>query len=109
MRFQNIRITKQRIGAGLWKNTASNLKTFPNPVATYTTFAFNLSQASDVEIIVGDLGGAQVKTVFSDKLSSGPNEIEVDLNGLQPGIYFYRVQLSNQKGSFIQSQKLVKI
>ncbi len=86
-----------------------NLKTYPNPVATYTTFAFELSQQSDVEIIVGDLSGAQIRTFHSSKMAAGQNEVEVDLSSLPPGIYFYRLQLANQKGTFIQSQKLVKI
>jgi hypothetical protein len=87
----------------------SNLKTYPNPVTTYTTFAFELTQQSDVEIMVGDLSGTQIKTFYSSKLPAGQNEIEVDLSGLAPGIYFYRLQLDNQKGTFSQSQKLVKI
>lgn len=87
----------------------SNLKTYPNPVATYTTFAFELSQQSDVEIYIGDLSGAPIRTFYSSKLPAGQNEVEVDLGNLTPGIYFYRLQLANQKGTFSQSQKLVKI
>lgn len=87
----------------------SNLKTYPNPVATYTTFAFELSQQSDVEIVIGDFSGTQIRAFYNSKLPAGKNEIEVDLGNLTPGIYFYRLQLANQKGTFNQSQKLVKI
>ena len=87
----------------------SNLKTYPNPVAMYTTFAFELSQQSDVEIYIGDLSGAPIRTFYSSKLPAGQNEVEVDLGNLTPGIYLYRLQLANQKGTFSQSQKLVKI
>jgi len=87
----------------------NNLKTYPNPVKTHTTFAFELNEQSDVEILVGDISGNQIRSVYKNKLEAGQNEIEVDLGGLSPGIYFYRLQLANQKGTFSQSQKLVKI
>lgn len=86
----------------------SNLKNFPNPVTNGTTFAFQLTQASEVEITVTDNTGVNVKTLFTDNLQAGPHEIEVDLGGLQKGVYFYKLQVSNNSGTFSEAKKLIK-
>lgn len=86
----------------------SNLKNFPNPVVNATTFAFQLTQSSAVEITVTDNTGVNVRTVFSDNLRAGAHEIEVDLGGLQKGIYFYKLHISNNSGTFSEAKKLIK-
>lgn len=87
----------------------SDLKNFPNPVVGATTFAFHLSQASEVEITVTDPSGTQVKNIFNDNLMAGAHEVEVDLGGLQKGIYFYKLQVSNNNGTYSQAKKLLKV
>lgn len=87
----------------------SNLKNFPNPVVNATTFAFHLTETSEVAITVTDGTGTHVKRVFNDNLTAGAHEIEVDLGGLEKGIYFYRLEVSNSNGTFSEGKKLIKV
>lgn len=86
----------------------SGLKVFPNPVVNGTTFAFQLTQPSEVEITVTDNTGVLVRKVYEDRLASGTHEIEVDFGILQKGIYFYKLHITNGSGTFSEAKKLIK-
>ena len=87
---------------------------FPNPFNPITTISFDLPYGKkrfDVNVIVYNLLGQKIKTLFKGKLNSGTRyyykwDSTNDFGQkVASGIYFYRVVA----GSFIQSKKMVLI
>ena len=96
-----------------------NVKNYPNPFQTGTTFAFTPMNASgdlDVQVLIYAYTGQLVKTIqkhFTESSSTTSLIIEWDGNGdngvpLHTGIYLYRVIIRGSNGTLAQtSQKLV--
>ncbi|MCD4682883.1 MAG: T9SS type A sorting domain-containing protein [Bacteroidales bacterium] len=76
---------------------------YPNPFSDVTTFHFNASQNSRVELSIFDAYGKQVKTVFKKQVSNSKQDIQVDCSDLCPGIYYCELKTENQ----IQVRKIV--
>ena len=55
------------------------------------TLAFNLRQASPVQIEIIDQKGQVVQNVFSGTLGIGVHQLNVDVQGLNGTIFFYRI------------------
>jgi hypothetical protein len=93
---------------------------YPNPALDHTTFTFEHNQAGDdltATIIVFDLSGRIIYTHAENIAASGFNSSTPvwdlkDMNGnmLRPGIYPYRIRISDSNGSYSDSyQKLVVV
>ncbi|MBS3992343.1 MAG: T9SS type A sorting domain-containing protein [Bacteroidetes bacterium] len=74
----------------------------PNPFSVKTTIYFNSIKEQEVTFTIKNLLG---KTVFTQKLnvSKGENNIEFFKNDLNPGMYLYSLQTTNE----IISKRLV--
>ena len=80
----------------------------PNPVTVGTTsasFTYTLGTApADVTVTITDMLGNVVKTPFTGNVTATTAQtVQLDLSGLQPGMYIVRLQA----GTAIQSQKLM--
>jgi len=75
-----------------------------NQGCIHLTAESNYQQNFKLSIL--NLDGKQIKLFPHQQLQSGKNEIELPLNGLTPGIYFYQMKSENQNylGKFIVSQ-----
>ena len=72
-------------------NTVSDLLVYPNPVQDGNLFLqIPESLQNNVSISISNVLGAMVKRVQTESNFSNP--VHVDLSGLNPGIYFVRVQ-----------------
>jgi len=72
-------------------NTTSDLLVYPNPVLDGNLFLqIPESLQNNVSISISNVLGAVVKRVQTESNLSNP--VHVDLSGLNPGIYFVRVQ-----------------
>lgn len=78
---------------------------YPNPAADKTRIGFSLSQAGRVRINLYDMQGRLMKNLFDAYQNAGYQETTVMLNGLQPGIYVYSMQVGGQ----LLSKKLIVI
>lgn len=70
----------------------------PNPVPTGQTTAtltYGIATDSRVVITTSDALGNVVKEVFSGDLTAGPQTQTLDLNGLNPGMYYVRIQTAD--------------
>jgi hypothetical protein len=56
-----------------------------------------------VNIMLFDVNGREVKTIYSSHTSAGMHEVGFDGSGLASGIYFYRITA----GEFSRSMKMV--
>jgi len=74
-----------------------NLAFFPNPSDGNGTLSFHLEEASTVTISLHDFQGKQIKQFNSERYNTGYNEITIENQNINPGIYF--LQVSTHKTS----------
>jgi hypothetical protein len=72
----------------------------PNPSCRFTNFAFNLARQSKVQLVVFNMLGQKVSTVYNGSMAAGHHVVSWDLadqkrQAVPNGIYFY--QLSDGK------------
>ncbi|MDP2088901.1 MAG: T9SS type A sorting domain-containing protein [Flavobacteriaceae bacterium] len=82
--------------------TISEIIASPNPFSVKTTISFISVKDQEVSFTIKNLLG---KTVFSDKLNvqKGENQFDFYKNDLNPGMYLYSLQTTNE----IISKRLV--
>jgi hypothetical protein len=99
---------------GLLLNKVSN---YPNPFSNTTTFSFEHNQPSVALTVSLTLYDNNGKTLFTRPLSTQYNTNKVvsfwdgtDASGgiLNPGIYFYKITLTNGKETKAMTNKLIK-
>lgn len=64
----------------------------PNPATTKAHFSYTINAAEEVQITISDQMGNVVKKVFDGQVEVGEHNVELDLNGLKPGMYLLRIQ-----------------
>lgn len=70
---------------------ASLGQSYPAPCAQHVTIPFMLPAAQHVELLLFDDLGRAIITLSGDG-ARGPNRMEIDLSGLDPGLYYYRLR-----------------
>lgn len=65
----------------------------PNPFRTRTTFELQVRETQPVQVVLYNVLGQRVKSLFAGTLRGGaqPRVIAIDGAGLASGIYFYRI------------------
>lgn len=81
---------------------------FPNPFNPTTSIQFQVPKQSDVSIIVYDLLGQQVKSLFAGQVQAGSYTVQWDGTNnagskMSSGTYIYRMNADN----FIQTKEMV--
>ena|GEM_PF-1754555 len=79
------------------------LSAYPNPFNPTTMIAFDLPKAARASLVVYDLNGRQVQSLFDEQISAGHHEIGFDGAALPSGIYFARLSA----GELVKTQKMV--
>jgi hypothetical protein len=110
-RFNDVNIDDQLLVLTSVNNSSSNvslLENSPNPFSNTTNFNVNVEVAGNYQIIVYDLLGNKVKTIYNGMLEAGNKTIEwngVNDNGetIIPGVYIYTLTGNNVS----ESQKLI--
>jgi flagellar hook assembly protein FlgD len=90
-----------------------NILNFPNPYATTTQFAFELTAAAAISIDVYTLCGRRVVTISEESFSSGYNYINWDGRDaygelLANGVYLYRLTADDGNERVSVLRKLAK-
>ncbi|MGQ2982341.1 T9SS type A sorting domain-containing protein [Flavobacterium sp.] len=73
----------------------------------HKTPPFTLEYDSEVSITIYDLNGRQVRNLYNGSMDAGANDISINRDGLQSGLYLCKVAVSNGNGIFEESKKLV--
>lgn len=76
---------------------------YPNPFNPTTKIRFDISTASEVNIIVYDILGNEVEKILSNNLSAGHYEASWDASGYTSGVYFYRLNAQN----YTETKKMI--
>ncbi len=69
---------------------------YPNPVSDKTSFELILEKQSEVKVSVFNLMGKMVFELDKGNYIAGHHTISLDMTGLAPGVYFYKVQAGAQ-------------
>lgn len=78
---------------------------YPNPFNNTSNFKFEISNLSDVKIIVYDIQGREVQTLVNERLQPGTYETTFDGTNLNSGVYFYKLTA----GDFSETKRMVLI
>lgn len=76
---------------------------YPNPFNPSTVIEFELIQDAEVEVVVYNLEGKEIKTLHKGFLSSGVYKFDFDGSELPSGIYLYKVSTPQ----FTQTKKMI--
>lgn len=76
---------------------------YPNPFNPQTNINFDIIKEDNVRIVVYDLLGREVETLFNSKLVPGKYKIDFNALNYASGMYFYRIET----GDFVDIKKMV--
>jgi hypothetical protein len=76
---------------------------YPNPFNPVTTIEYSVPKTGFVTINLYDVLGREIKTLVNEEKTIGNYSIELNVNEISSGIYYYRMQA----GSFFDTKKLV--
>lgn len=78
---------------------------FPNPFNPSTKINFSLAVDSKVSLKVFNVLGQEVSTLLNTNLNSGYHEVNFNANGMNSGVYFYKLEASGIDGTNFSSVK----
>ena len=78
---------------------------YPNPFNATTTIRFDLDQRQQVQLLLFNVRGQQVRTLLDSELSAGPHRISFNASDLPSGVYIYHLKTPSQQ----QSRKMLYI
>ncbi|MFK7848303.1 MAG: T9SS type A sorting domain-containing protein [Rhodothermales bacterium] len=77
---------------------------YPNPVRNEVDIPFSSDLSQQIELSLFDITGREVLPVYATQVTAGLHRFNLDMGGLVPGLYVYRVQTPNG----VASGKIVK-
>ena len=77
---------------------------YPNPFNPVTKLEFGILKLGFVSLKVYDMLGKEVAVIVDSKLNSGTYKYEFDGSNFTSGIYFYRIEISDEKSNIINSE-----
>ena len=85
------------------KNTPALFQNVPNPANNSTRISYDLTKADNVALDIYDLTGRKVMTLNEGNKSIGVHSIDVNLNDLCSGTYFYTLRTTD----FSKTKKMI--
>jgi hypothetical protein len=79
---------------------------YPNPFNSSSKFKFEIAKLSEVKIVVFDITGREIQTLFNESLKPGTYEKTFNGSNLSSGIYFYALSAN---GKIMDCKKLLLI
>jgi len=83
---------------------SNSMKVYPNPVKDQAIIEFSLMNTTQVHLSLFDVNGKEVRSLFDGRLSYGDHSMQLNVSGLNAGIYVVRLITENG----IQNLKLVR-
>ena len=81
-----------KVGQSARKEKVKLSQNYPNPFNPSTSFTVEMTETADAAIIVYDLVGQKIKTLFEGALSQGTHVFNFDGSSLPSGLYFYEIK-----------------
>jgi hypothetical protein len=82
---------------------------YPNPFNSNTRINYELRITNYVSLIVFDVNGKEIVTLVKQKQDPGEYIVEFNGTNLSSGIYFYRLQITDEKGGvvYVETKKAI--
>lgn len=96
--YDKVNVGSIFLGVSSSKLEGVTVNAYPNPASSVVKFDLTFAQPMNVNIKLTNLLGQVVKTVAGGNMS-GKNTVEMDLSGLESGIYFYTVSANGKSVS----------
>lgn len=64
---------------------------YPNPASNQTTLKIEMPKRGKGQIELFALSGQKIATIFEGRIKKGESEYEIDLSGMEPGLYLINV------------------
>lgn len=81
-----------------------NFKLAPNPTTSDFHISLDMQANENLNIVVCDMMGREVRTVVNEKVNQGSHTFNVNTDDLTPGIYFVKANVGNTRAI---TQKLI--
>ncbi|MBN4081442.1 T9SS type A sorting domain-containing protein [Caldithrix abyssi] len=109
------------IGSGVYKYTNETLnidesterqlptlftldQNYPNPFNSSTQISYSIPSSHFVTLKIYDILGREIQTLVSEVQNAGTYSINLDINKLSSGIYFYKLQVGD---TFVKTKKML--
>jgi Secretion system C-terminal sorting domain len=73
----------------------NNINVFPNPTSHSATLDFNLTVNQELNIVLKNIEGKEIKTISQTSFTKGNNQIAIDCSELAKGLYFIGITANN--------------
>ncbi len=75
-------------------NKELNVVVYPNPVKENLNIRFNTAITTDGSI---EIYGIMGNLVYTSVINKGTSELQLNVKGINPGLYFYTIRVDNNK------------
>ncbi len=82
---------------------------YPNPFNPNTIIRYELQISSYVKLNIYDIQGKELMTIVDQKQSAGSYKVYFDGNGLSSGVYFYRIEVIDERTNKVFSDTKKRI
>lgn len=72
------------------------LQCIPNPADEQTTVFYKLTVNSEIQLVLADLNGRTVSTIFNGPAEAGIQKVTVGIDGVNPGIYLIKLKVNGK-------------
>jgi hypothetical protein len=79
-------------------STLTLMGNYPNPFNPSTTIEFNSQISTEISLTIFNSNGEQLNR-FNKAISSGNNSINLDMEGYNSGVYYYKLQVGDEQVS----------
>jgi hypothetical protein len=80
---------------------------YPNPFNPSTTITYDLSVRGSVSLKIYDALGRDIATLVNKEQAAGSYEVPFYARNLTSGVYFYRLQIRQTSGTYVETKKLI--
>jgi photosystem II stability/assembly factor-like uncharacterized protein len=84
---------------------------YPNPFNPISKIKYQISKISNVKLEVFDVSGRLINTLVNQKQNPGEYIVKLDASNLSSGVYFYRIQITDEKGGviYLETKKAILV
>ena len=98
-------ITKINSYTNLLPEDFKLFQNYPNPFNTSTRITFEIKASSIVKLKIYDISGREInKWESKGVIQRGRHELLFDAGGMSSGVYFYKIEVTGQKGEEVYSE-----
>ncbi len=82
---------------------------YPNPFNPTTKIDFDLPLDSQVNIVLYDMTGREVKTLVNESKTAGYYTVQFNASDLSSGVYFYRIITMSSAKDYVMTKKMMLV